>query len=189
MRAFVCPRCGQNRARSQHSLCPVCGMLDDLVGEHGEHNKPNPSCPICKPRHEASLREGASGLYIRSMMSTLELTAPLARFLLRLDREGFTAATRHGAQGSRAMVRLRKAGHLAIETDARGVPYIRISAHSRYKALELLSDASTPATTRQTPQAATQRPQSSSHASCDHDATGKARAKCRAQRVKGSSSK
>lgn len=184
MAAHICPRCGEQRARRRHSLCTICSFRDDLVREHNEglHDRLNVSCDVCKPKHLQQLREGAAGTYVRRVIAEKPLTPALAKFVLRLDRDGLQAATRLGERGSRALERLRRQGHVEIEWHG-GVPLLRVSALTRHKALELLArgnDATSPVEKPRDELSA--RRASSSHASCTHERTSKARAKCRAER-------
>lgn len=187
MPVFCCPRCGQNRSKGKLQLCNVCWLLDDLIEEHerGDHDdRLNPSCGLCKPRHADRLDSLGAGVYYR-LMTAPPLDQRRAKYLLRADREGIAFFARYGPAGSRTMIKLRDEGHLTIEwDDDRRVPVgIKISATSRHKALELLaSNVDTHATTEK-PRARAERSQSTSHASCTHERTPKARAKCRAARM------
>jgi hypothetical protein len=185
MAIHTCPRCGELRAKFQNSLCSVCYLLDCLVEEHdaGEHDeRTQPSCPSCRPRRDRALRDGEHGLYIKRMLvQPKPLTPKLAKFLLRLDQQGFIAAVRQGPVGSRAMIHLRDQGHLSIMW-TKGCPWIRVSAQSRHNALDLLAQGQLPGDTHSERQGRTQTPVRTSHASCTHESTPAARAKCRAQR-------
>jgi hypothetical protein len=182
MGACVCPRCKQNRSKRRLQLCNVCFLIDCLVEEHeqGAHkHKANPSCPPCRPAHKRALREAGATAYTQRVLALKPMTIALAKFLLRLDRDGLSAATAKGELGSRALIHLRDQGHVEL-TDRD----VRVYAHSRYKALELLASNVTPDVSSRSFTDDSRRVQSSSHATCEHEATAKARAKCRAERRK-----
>lgn len=187
MASFQCPRCGMNRSKRRHSLCTICSFRDDLVGEHeqGAHDqRVNPSCDICKPKHNEWLSKTTSR-YVKSVLDAEPLTKPYAKLLLQLDRHGFSAAARLGPKGSRAMLKLKRQGHLDIEF-FKGVPYVWVSAHSRRDALDMLALSVDSSSRRESPRDAVSAPKraaATSHAQCTHERTPKARAKCRAERA------
>lgn len=190
MPVFDCPRCKQHRSRGKSQLCGVCWLLDDLIEEHerGEHppDRFNPSCSLCKPKHTEQLERIGAGTYYR-LVTAPPIDPRRARYLLRADREGIAFFARYGPAGSRAMLKLRDEGHLTIEWDeGRRVPLgVKISATSRHKALELIAEGDDTSTRAEKPQARAQRQPATSHASCTHERTPKARAKCRAERAAG----
>lgn len=188
MASFRCRVCRQLRAPSRRDLCSVCWLIEDLAQEHerGEHDaKVNVSCVACQPRHRRELREGEPGrIYRRLVNQSIPLTPNNARFLLRLDKEGFPAAARHGAKGSRVMKQLEDAGHLTVTWSDTGSPSLVVSARSRFQALTMLDRGDTPTTTIERVSGDPRRPKRAarSHASCTHESTPAARAKCRAER-------
>ncbi len=176
----MCPRCGNNRSKRKHALCTICFFIDDLMQEHheGQHrDRFNVSCPSCRSKHNIALRESGATDYVKRVLAARPLTPALARFLLRLDKDGLIAATKLGARGSQALLHLRDQGH--VELSDRNV---RVSAKSRADALELLASSESPHVRSPSPRATPGRVQSSSHAQCAHESTPKARAKCRAER-------
>lgn len=186
MPAHVCPKCKHTRSKARHQLCNVCWLLDDLIEEHerGEHDRRLlVSCGLCKPKHDQQLIESGAGQLMTKLLAP-PLTQRKARLLLKADREGFEFFTRHGEKGSRVMLQLRDEGHLTIEWDGAVPVGVRLSATSRYKALELLASSDDARATTKTAQGHAQRAQSTSHALCAHERTPKARAKCRAERAR-----
>lgn len=180
MAAYTCPRCKHTRSRAKLQLCNVCWLLDSLIEEHeqGLHaGRVNVSCLACRPAHDRRLREGGQTAYVQRVLAARPLNVKLAKFLLRLDREGLPAAVQQGPTGSRALIWLRDHGHVRL-TDRDVFVY----AQSRFKALEIVATNVTPETRSERPTPAAGRVQSTSHAACDHEATPAARAKCRAAR-------
>lgn len=183
MAAFECPRCKHQRSKGKLMLCNVCWLLDDLVEEHerAEHiSGANPSCIACQPEHRRRLNEQGAGAYVRRVLSSRPLSRGLAKFLLEIDRLGVGVIESADGLRAKAVCRLRDDGHIFL-TDGG----VRVSAHSRYKAMDIL--AANQPTPERVPrrQGQSQRSPATSHESCTHERTPKARAQCRAARNRG----
>lgn len=190
MAAFECPRCHYQRSPRKLTLCNICSFLDDLVEEHhdGFHNdKLNVSCELCKPKHNEQMNTSESTAYMRRVMAPA-IDRARAKAILNADRHGLAYFAKHGERGTRVMNVLRAEGHLMIEFH-KDVPYIRVSAQSRHTALELLSSSQHTGDASSARQRRSERPKTTSprgavsHATCKHERTAKARAKCRAERT------